>query len=669
VLNVDGINYTAAQLPQYFMWYSGTEHTYQFYGQLSVDNGKQYLWSSTTSLCSVQAETVTINGGGTITGNFVTQYYLTVNSNYAAATGSGWYTAGTTAYAVLDNGVVDGSTGTRYMFTAWHGDTSGENHTQSNAIIMDSAKTATAQWKTQYYLTVTSTRGSPTGEGWYDSGAIAYFGVTSPALGSEGTRYMFTSWTGTGSNSYSGSAASNNVNMTGPITETAQWQTQYYVLVYTNMTGAGTTNVPSSEGWLNAGVSSISAFPDTGYTFSLWTTTGAVTVTSATDASTTITVNGPGTLPANFEITEFKIDATAGANGVISPSGTLTVNYGSSQSFTITPDVGYQVADLQVDGVSVGAATSYAFSNIVNSHTIAATFAVNTYTVTVTSSHGSPTASGQVNYGGSFTAQVTSPEPIDDTHQWICTGYSLDSAAIVNATTCTLTGINADHEVVFNWQAVIIITPSITTEGSNGTEVTTGTPFTFETTGNITVTQISNPTMIIDTSTNTVTLSMDLTGPTGTSGFCNMTIPKSSLPSDIIPIPTVYIDGVLAESQGYCEDAVNFYVWYSTHFSDHTVDVTFPSESQQPTPTPSTSPSTSPTTSATASSTSSPSSSASSSLSPSASSSATSSDEPVQGSQFSTDLTLTIAAAVVIIAIVLAGLFLQRRKRNTAVTS
>ena len=51
---------------------------------------------------------------------------------------------------------------------------------------------------------------------------------------------------------------------------------------------------------------------------------------------------------------DYTITASAGANGTISPSGAVTVSYGASQSFTITPNSGYHVADVKVDGVSQG---------------------------------------------------------------------------------------------------------------------------------------------------------------------------------------------------------------------------------------------------------------------------------------------------------------------------
>ncbi len=54
------------------------------------------------------------------------------------------------------------------------------------------------------------------------------------------------------------------------------------------------------------------------------------------------------------------------------------MNYGASQTFTITPNTDYHVADVLVDGVSVGAVTSYTFSNVIANHTISASFALNT---------------------------------------------------------------------------------------------------------------------------------------------------------------------------------------------------------------------------------------------------------------------------------------------------
>lgn len=74
------------------------------------------------------------------------------------------------------------------------------------------------------------------------------------------------------------------------------------------------------------------------------------------------------------QATAFTITASAGAGGAISPAGTVAVARGGSQSFAVTPAAGYEIADLLVDGDSVGAASSYTFSNVTKNHTITVSF-------------------------------------------------------------------------------------------------------------------------------------------------------------------------------------------------------------------------------------------------------------------------------------------------------
>ena len=71
----------------------------------------------------------------------------------------------------------------------------------------------------------------------------------------------------------------------------------------------------------------------------------------------------------------YTIEASSGANGTISPNGSVTVTAGADQAFTITADAGYHISDVTVDGVSKGAVSSYTFENVQANHTIRATFA------------------------------------------------------------------------------------------------------------------------------------------------------------------------------------------------------------------------------------------------------------------------------------------------------
>ena len=71
----------------------------------------------------------------------------------------------------------------------------------------------------------------------------------------------------------------------------------------------------------------------------------------------------------------YTIKATAGAGGSISPSGNVSVRSGRNQTFTITPDAGYRISDVKIDGKSIGAVSIYTFENVKKSHTIEVSFA------------------------------------------------------------------------------------------------------------------------------------------------------------------------------------------------------------------------------------------------------------------------------------------------------
>jgi len=108
-------------------------------------------------------------------------------------------------------------------------------------------------------------------------------------------------------------------------------------------------------------------------------------------------VDASHTIAASFSVMTFSITATAGAGGTITPSGDVRVDSGASQSFAIAADTGYDIADVLVDGKSVGAAPSYEFAKVDASHTIAASFSVVTFSITATAGEGGTiTPSGDV---------------------------------------------------------------------------------------------------------------------------------------------------------------------------------------------------------------------------------------------------------------------------------
>lgn len=131
-------------------------------------------------------------------------------------------------------------------------------------------------------------------------------------------------------------------------------------------------------------VSGASAFLTPALPLAFLTTYTAVINSGVTDiAGNPLNSNGHTWSFKTAALATFTITATAGAGGSISPADAVSVDQGKNQSFMITPDTGYHIADVQVDGSSVvPTPTTYTFPTVTSDHTINANFAINTYTVT-----------------------------------------------------------------------------------------------------------------------------------------------------------------------------------------------------------------------------------------------------------------------------------------------
>ena len=112
---------------------------------------------------------------------------------------------------------------------------------------------------------------------------------------------------------------------------------------------------------LSTGGSATVAIPDSG-------TTDIVVKIGAKTYTLTILRN------SDSSYSYYTIKATAGTGGSISPSGNVSVREGRDQTFTITPDKGYAIANVKIDGKSIGAVNSYTFENVRRTHTIEVIF-------------------------------------------------------------------------------------------------------------------------------------------------------------------------------------------------------------------------------------------------------------------------------------------------------
>ena len=136
-------------------------------------------------------------------------------------------------------------------------------------------------------------------------------------------------------------------------------------------------------------------------------------------------------MAAGFESVTHAITPSAGPGGAVSPAGVQTVIDGADLTFTVTPDPGYYVLDVLVDGASVGALADYTFTEVTGDHTIDATF----WALTVTAPNGSESwANGSVHdlswtvspavSVGAFNAWL-----IDGVGNWVAT---VDTVAVVD---------------------------------------------------------------------------------------------------------------------------------------------------------------------------------------------------------------------------------------------
>ena len=164
------------------------------------------------------------------------------------------------------------------------------------------------------------------------------------------------------------------------------------------------------------------------------------------------------TVYAKWEPLEFSITASAGQNGTISPIGTTSIIYGESKTFTFTPNAGYKVADIQIDGISLteidftnAVNNGYTFSNVLSNHRIHVEFRVGTYTIIASAGqNGTITPSGTIskNYNESQTFVITANDGYL-VERIVIDGNFLIGSDLTNAIKngYTFANINADHTI------------------------------------------------------------------------------------------------------------------------------------------------------------------------------------------------------------------------------
>lgn len=221
---VDGTEYNTISIPEThklsltFLGLTGSTHT--------VTLSQCILTSEDTRLCT-KNNVITISKRGTYDIDYdITQFMLFIQTDPSSVPGGDerWFTAGQTANLGPYDDTVPVDAGTRYMLLglAVDGTMVGE---KSLTLIMDRPHIVTVRYVTQYLLKIVTDYGDPKGEGWYNSGDIATYSVTTP-YGFLIQR-VFVSWT----DDVTSSEPQGTVTMTRPYTIEARWRDDYTQII------------------------------------------------------------------------------------------------------------------------------------------------------------------------------------------------------------------------------------------------------------------------------------------------------------------------------------------------------------------------------------------------------------------------------------------------------
>jgi len=428
---------------------------------------------------------VTMDGDYTVIANFaINQQSLTTSTSTGGTVttpgiGTYWYNYGT-------NANIAASANVGYHFVNWTGTgvTAGKvtnPNSASTTITMDANYAVQANFAINQYI-VTASAGpggniSPAGDVTKNYGSNQMFTATPD------TGYTVDKWTVDGNDVQTGGTTYtlNNITAAHTISVTFLVQTLYI----TAMADANGSINPCWTFGRDYGSSQLfTATPNTGYTVDKWTVDGNDVQTGGT-TYTLSNITATHTVVVSFKIMTCTVNASAGDNGSIDPTGAMTKNYGSSQMFTATPDTGYTVDKWIVDGDEVQTGgTTYTLNNITAAHTISVTFLVQTLYITAMAD-----ANGSINPCWTFGRNYGSSQLFIATPN---TGYTVDKWTVddndvqTGGTTYTLSNITATHtvSVTFKIQTFTLgytagsngtltgQTSQVVNYGSNGTAVT-----------------------------------------------------------------------------------------------------------------------------------------------------------------------------------------------------
>ncbi len=376
--------------------------------------------------------TIPITGHTTVQANFnQEQYTLSVT---ASGSGSVSVTPDQPVYVYGDVVTLTAVPVTGYSFTGWSGDLTGT--VNPSDIVMDGNKSVTASFALNTYSLTPSAGAngsiSPSTEQIVNHGGSQVFTIT-PAPGYHVEDILVDGVSEGAASSYTFSN----------VTEDHTIHATFAINTYTIASTAGPNGSISPAGSIiveHGEDRTFTILPDEGYHILDVLVDG---VSQGTVSTVTLTdISDDHVITATFEINSYAISVIQPGDGVITPAGTTLVEHGSGLTYTFTPDEGYHVASIEVDGATLPPQDSYTFSNVVQDHTLTAVFEINTYTLTpVAGANGTinPGTPQVVDHGSSMTFTIT---PDEGYH---IVDVQLDGSSVGNVNSYTFNGVDRDH--------------------------------------------------------------------------------------------------------------------------------------------------------------------------------------------------------------------------------
>ena len=357
-------------------------------------------WTKNGQAVSTSANyTFTVTEAGAYTANFaINTYAITASvapANTGTVTGAGTYNHGASC-------TLTATAATGYHFVNWTKNGQAVSTSANYTFTVTEAGAYTANFAINTYAITASVSpansGTVTGTGTYNHGASCTLTAT-PTTG-----YYFVNWT------KGGTVVSTNASYTFTVTEAGAYVAHfslnpYEIEVSANPTYAGTA---TGAGTYTHGQSAtLTATPNTGYSFINWTKNGQVVSTSA---NYTFTVTEAGSYVANFNPIEYTVVTVASPSvgGTVTGGGQFL--FGQSCTVYAVAAEGYTFVNWTNNaGDIVSTNVTYQF-NVYNHEMMTAHFSLNTYAITAVANPGyagTVEGAGNYNYGASCTLTAT----------------------------------------------------------------------------------------------------------------------------------------------------------------------------------------------------------------------------------------------------------------------